>query len=139
MTPNHRTRKRSGYSIIAVLALMGLAGGLFVGWTRNALRGDRQTRIAHEHAQAEQLASAALSRAAARLAQDPEYQGESWRLAPDELGQSYAAFVTIAVTGTGDDGGARQATARVELPPGENRRVLHTQSLKLPNLSEGES
>ncbi len=136
MTPNNPTRKRPGYSIVAVLALMALAGGLFVNWTRSTLSQDRQTRVAHEHAQAEWLASAAVSRAAARLAQDPEYQGETWRLTPDDLGQNYAAQVSISITG---QAGARQATAQVELPPGEHRRVLHTQSVNLPDSSEGES
>lgn len=129
MTPRPNANRRGGFSTIAVLALFALAGALFLVWTRDALQQQRQVRLNHEHAQAEQLAAAALSRAAAQLAADAEYDGEVWRLTADDLAQAYDAEAAISVAA--DDDQPTTITAVVTLPQGDTPRVSVTRSTVL--------
>lgn len=136
MTRFSRKSSRRGFSIIAVLALLTLAGSLFVTWTRHTLREHRQTRLNHQQTQAEWLANSALTRAVSRLSSDASYSGETWQLSPEDLDQSYAAEVRIDV----DTEDSRiTLTATVDLPPGESRRVRHTQSVVLSKPSAGDT
>lgn len=129
MKPN-----RSGFSLIAVLALLSLAGSLFVVWTRQSLQLSQQTRLSHQRVQAEWLAASALKLIAEQWAADASYRGEPWTLSPDELGQAYAASIEVAVAERND---ATWATVTVTSPPGDNARVRCTQQIKLNQPPKG--
>lgn len=130
--------RRRGFSIIAVLALFVLTGSLLTVWARDALQQHQQTQLAHQRTQAEWLATSALARAAARHAavdQDDgdrddiqQYDGEVWKLSPAELGQAYAAEVTITVDAEADP---RLVTAVVRLSSGDRRLVQLTRAAEL--------
>jgi hypothetical protein len=67
-----------------------------------ALMHQRQQRAAEWRMQAEWLVEAAVDRAAARLALDPDYSGETWQIADAALGARAAAVVVIEVRRTDD-------------------------------------
>ncbi len=95
MTPN-RTR-RKGLAIIPALVCLLLVSLLCVAMIklsrtqRNAAR-DEQSRM-----QVEWLAESGASRARARLAADPDYRGETWKIPAEAIGGHKPAQVTIAV------------------------------------------
>jgi hypothetical protein len=65
-------------------------------------------------AQAQWLAEAALERAAARLKASPDYKGETWTIAAEELDGRHAGVVRIEVKPAGDDDAAAPRKVRVE-------------------------
>lgn len=133
--PARKTR-RAGFSMIAVLALIAMAAGMFVSWTRDTVRRDHACRTAHESAQARWIADSALARASAQLRSNDGYTGETWRLTANQLSQSYDAEVVITVESAEQDA---TVAVQVSLPPGDTRRVLHSQTLTIPNPSAEEN
>lgn len=62
----------------------------------------RQSRVDEWGAQADWLVAAAANRAAAQLANDTSYQGETWQIEAARLGGRHAAEVEIGVDIAGD-------------------------------------
>jgi hypothetical protein len=94
--------------------------------------------------QAEWLAQSGIDRALARLSADPDYRGETWKLAPRDLDVSEtpatdrgpAAIVLIKVEKpTSTSGGARRLIkVQADFPPDLPRRARHsTQILVEPS------
>jgi len=103
--------------------------------------------------QAEWLAQSGIDRAVARLAAQPDYTGETWKLTPRDLNLSEpepdsassgpAALVHIAVEGPQDPGTAPRRLIKVQAdyPPDAPQRARHsTQVLvELNSLNRGVS
>ena len=124
------TRRRDGFVMIAVLALLFVASALAIAWTTDALRSHRQARLRHMHRQVEWLAESALGRAAAALRADADYNGEQWRATPDQLNQSYAAAVSIRIES--DPDGARRIVAEAVAPADSTPKARHTATRLAP-------
>ena len=121
--PAARRARRGVVIVIAVVAvlLVSLIGAALL---RLAVAHQRQVRREHSRLQADWLAEAGLSRAAARLAADPGYSGETWEVPPDDLGGRDAGVVTISIDRDAD--GAPAATAVAEFPRDTVSRVRAT-------------
>ncbi|MEZ6064910.1 MAG: hypothetical protein R3B90_04210 [Planctomycetaceae bacterium] len=68
-----------------------------------ALAQSRQTRMQHRHLQAEWLAQAGLDRAAARLAGNASYTGETWNIPAEQLGEAGEVRIMIDQPGEADE------------------------------------
>jgi Tfp pilus assembly protein PilX len=90
------TRKR-GIVLIVVLVGIGIAGVLALSVVQLAAAQRQALQTHYQRAQAAWLAESALERAAARLAADAAYHGETWRPAADELGGGQTGVVVIKV------------------------------------------
>ena len=75
-------------------------------------------RDEERRAQADWLAESALARASARLAVDPGYVGETWRIEPAELLDVGAADVSIAIGPVENEPRRRRVRVEAECPPG---------------------
>lgn len=87
---------RGAVVIVAMIALL-LVAMIGVSLLKLALAQQRQVRREQVRLQAEWLAEAGLERGAAQLARDPEYGGEEWEIAAEELDGRRAGLVRIAV------------------------------------------
>jgi hypothetical protein len=81
--------------------------------------------------QAEWLAESGLARAAARLAADPGYKGETWDVAAGALGGAEPGVVRIAVEAVKDAPGRRRVRAEADYPGGTSRRARLSKELIL--------
>jgi hypothetical protein len=116
-------RRRDGFvaalMVVVLFALVLLGGGLLrIIWLRHSdLRG------AERRLQAEWLAGSALDRAAARLADEPSYAGETWTIPADQLDGHHAASVLIEVRPVPGQPDRRTIRARADYPAVESRRA----------------
>jgi Tfp pilus assembly protein PilX len=88
--------RRGGFIIVVMICLL-VSGMLLTSLLKMALLQDRQLGCELARQQAAWLADSGLDRAAARLARDPAYAGESWNIAAAQLGGSDDALVEIRV------------------------------------------
>ena len=71
---------------------------MFVVLAKGAKAGREASELQFREVQAAWLAESGVERAAARLAADVKYTGETWTIPPDELGGENRATVRIEVT-----------------------------------------
>ena len=107
-TPNDRSHRRATGLMIVVIALLiivGMASSLF----RLAVLHHGQSRRFEMQAQADWLAREGARRAAARLADDRDFPGDTWRVTLDTLGP--IQVVTQVTTPT-----SRESTRGISSP-----------------------
>jgi type II secretory pathway pseudopilin PulG len=96
--------ERPGAVLLTVLVAMTVAT-MLAGVAMSYLLRQRDSLARQAtRAQCRWLAEAALDRAAAQLARDAAYQGETWQLAADEHGLAAAAQARIEVSPAAGDG-----------------------------------
>ena len=100
------------YGMIA-LTLVALLGTLLV---KSALMQHRQARREQRRAQSQWLTEAALERAAARLATNPAYKGETWNVSSKQLDGRSAGRVLMTVESVPDKPDTRRVTVTAEYP-----------------------
>jgi hypothetical protein len=105
---------------VVLLALLRLA----VAW------GD-VARDEEQHLQANWLVESALDRAAARLAADADYAGETWRVAPQLLGGREAAVVKIEVERLPESPARRRICVRADYPEDTPHRVRQSKQFEI--------
>lgn len=88
---------RGGVIVAAVLVCLLVASMLGLSLIRTMLVYHRQMQAAASNQQCFWLAEAAVERAERRLADDPDYEGETWTVGSDVLGGSQPAAATIEV------------------------------------------
>ncbi len=121
-------RRRPGFVIIPVLLCFVLIT-LICGAQLKITIAQREQIVADERRlQAEWLVESALDRAAARLAGSPEYAGETWSIAAEELGTRWPGAATIQVEKDKARPRARRVTVVADYPrDGERRSRLRKQ------------
>lgn len=87
---------RRGTILLLVLVSVLIAGALMASVVRSTTLRRAQQRQEFARWQASRLADSGLARAAARLASDPNYRGETWSIAAEILG-GRPGRVTIAL------------------------------------------
>jgi hypothetical protein len=92
-----------------LLVFLALAAMFMTGWLTSAASERRAARLAEERLQAAWLAESAVGRAAAQLARDGDYRGETWQIPADQLAGGYNAVIKIKIERT--DAEAASATA----------------------------
>ena len=123
--------RRSGF--VAVIALIGLllTGMIGTSLVRLAITRHRQLQGQTLHVQAEWLAESGLERAAARLAADAGYSGETWDLTADSLGGRHAGRVVITIQRGDNDEGRVQVTAVADYPLDAAERARSRRAVRL--------
>ena len=128
-----RNRTRRGFIAAAVLLgliVLAMLMGLLI---RSALIRRTETARAERRLQAETLARSGLERAAARLATNPGYDGETWEITADSLGKRDSGLVRIAVEKIDGQPDRRRVTSRADYPgrPESRSRVTRTRIVEL--------
>lgn len=107
-------RSRRGTALVAALialTIVGILGGVLV---RRGLDSNRRAALSAREAQTEALWQSGLDRARARLAADPQYNGETWAIPAAALGGRSSGKITIRVAAVAD--GPAHATIQAEFP-----------------------
>jgi Tfp pilus assembly protein PilX len=92
-----RPNRRSGAVLVVVLVCLTVAAIMLVVVARQAGIVRRAVERSQSSLQAQWLAEAGAERAVARLASDPAYAGETWRISAKELGTPNDAEVRITI------------------------------------------
>jgi type II secretory pathway component PulK len=119
----HNPPRRRGVVLLAVIVLVGVASLVAVSILKLAAARRETLRGELRQLQSDWLAESGLERAAARLAADPRYPGETWILDPETLGGRDAAVVRIEVQPVPGQAGRRLVRVRADYPDDARRRA----------------
>lgn len=128
--PRTRRAPRFGVVLVAALVCLLVITGIVGGMLHGAIRGRRQLHAERDLRQTELLLAAGAARAANRLADEPEYDGETWRLESEEILGRGAGVVTIQ-TSPGDNAESWQVTIVAEYPAGSELSIRRTRILTI--------
>jgi hypothetical protein len=107
MIPVRSEKQRGGSIVVCVLVCLLVASTMVTVTTTWALRSRREVRLGHQMRQTELLLDAGVLRAARRLQDSSDYQGESWRPAA-AITRFDNALVEIRVTADEQDSASRR-------------------------------
>ena len=126
-----RRRSRSGIVLVTVIVLTFVTSVLMVIWVRSAISRHQQSKRRAWELQALWLVEAGLERTAARLAEDQNYQGETWQIGAEELGGQRSAAVQIKIDVVPGSADLRLATVSATYPDTEFQRARRTKQVTL--------
>lgn len=122
---------RRGAVLVIVMVCLMLISLLMASLLKSALLQRRQIVKEQNRVQAEWILESALERAALQRLQDPKYQGEIWKINPDELGTRYAGSAEIILNREGKDKNRISIQARVTYPEQTPFSVTRTKKVIL--------
>jgi len=126
--PASRGRRR-GYMLLAAMICLLLVSLVSTSLLRTALLQYKQVRNQELEAQALWLAEAGIERAAARLARDPNYAGETWQITLSPADKPMPASVTIAVVAKTATQPAQHVTVVAVYPTDRAQRAQVTKTV----------
>ena len=115
-----------GAVLVAVMICLAVAMVILATRLRAAVAERRQISRIEQDAQADWLAESAIARGASRLAAEPAYRGETWKLTPDELHARGTGAVVISVEDVKDQ--PRRRLVRVQASLGTEPTQLSRRS-----------
>lgn len=121
--------------VMVCLLIISVAGGSAL---KIALTQRRQMQREQLRCQAEWLADAAVSRGAARLQNDPAYEGEAWKVSAAQLGTGHAAAVDIRVAATDEASHRREVSVVVDYPDQTDQRARASRTISVDLLAKSE-
>ncbi|WP_435006687.1 hypothetical protein P12x_004191 [Tundrisphaera lichenicola] len=110
-----RSRRRGLVSIVVLIALIVIAL-IGAGLLKAVLARRVEIGLEERRIQATWLAESALDRAEARLAESSDYQGESWEISAQELGNRGSGTVLIQVEEVPEHFDRRRVRIRADFP-----------------------
>ena len=124
---------------MVALVCVAVASVFMVVMVRRALGEWKMVRLEARQVQCRWLAESALDRAAARLASDPKYQGEAWKipaarlLGREQAAESESAAVKIEVTAPAGKPAQRLIRVQADWPEAaaERARVSKQATIEL--------
>jgi Tfp pilus assembly protein PilX len=118
--------RRRGAVLALVLVCLMVAMALLVSIAKLAAGGRRMVQAEAQQVQAAWLAESGLQRAAAQLAADPDYQGETWSLPAELLPGTRPAAVKIEVQPVPAQPDQRLVRVQADYPDDPQHRARHT-------------
>ncbi len=107
---------RQGFALLAVMCCLIAVSFLVVNWLKTTSFERERLRGAERRLQADWLAEAAIERAAAKLAKNDDYSGETWNIAAADLGGTDAAAVEIKVSSNSKRASERTISVSADFP-----------------------
>jgi Tfp pilus assembly protein PilX len=125
-------RYRRAVVLLVVIVCLGVAAVMFVSVLKLVAVQKRLLEAEWQRAQAGRLAESAIQRAAARLAADPAYAGETWRLSAEELAQPDNGVATIRVESIVGQADHRRVRVEADYPDHPQLRARQEREAILP-------
>jgi len=121
--PTWRPAKhRAGFILVVAIVCLAMASVVFLAVLRTALAEQDAMRTDAWLQQAGWLAESGIERAAARLAADPAYAGETWNIPADAFRGDDAAVVVIEVETPTGQPARRVIRVRADYPDAPRHR-----------------
>jgi type II secretory pathway component PulK len=119
--------------VVAVLVCLLIVTSIIGSMLHSALHARRQLRVERDRRQAELLVEAGADRAAARLAADPTFRGDTWNLSAESIVDRGAGRVSTEIS-PHDVSGEWQLRVVAEYPLGRDFpiRRSHTFPISAP-------
>ncbi|MEN6493565.1 MAG: hypothetical protein ABFD16_04665 [Thermoguttaceae bacterium] len=117
---------RRGAAVVVAIVCLVVAATIFLTLVRTMIAQRDSVEASAWRIQATWLAESGLERAAARLAADSAYRGETWTLAAEQLDAHNAAVVRIEVQPVADSPNARQVRVQADFPNHPEHRARQT-------------
>jgi hypothetical protein len=105
-------------ALVSLLIAMALLGTML----QAAVQSRRQLRIERDLRQCELLQRAGIDRAAAQIARQPDYAGETWVVPAGALGREHQAHVTVRIP-TDSTTPTRRIEILAEYPYGDETSI----------------
>ncbi len=112
----NRRHVRRAMLLISLLISLGIVMALVASWMRTIALEQRHVRATADRVQAEYLAASGVQRAAAQLAINPEYAGETWRIDGESLDMRAGASVVIKIASSADNPRSHRVTVEASFP-----------------------
>jgi hypothetical protein len=112
---------------------------LFASWIKTMTLERNQLRAQQDRLQTEYLASSGLERAAAQLAKNSGYPGETWQISAESFGGLAAATVDIRVLPVPDESAARLVRVVADFPAEGTARARRSKEIKIVLNTLGEA
>jgi Tfp pilus assembly protein PilX len=100
---NVQSDPRRGFTMVLALVCLLVVATIGATTVRTLVSEHRQATRQQRQLQTLWVAESALERAAAQLAADPDYTGETWQIAADEIGGPWPAKAVIRVEPAASD------------------------------------
>ncbi len=123
--------RRRGAAIVVVLAGLAAATVMFVAATKLMLVQQKTIELRSRQVQAGWLAESGVQRAAARLAADANYRGETWQISPADLNGRDGGTVAIRVTPLPDKPDRRAVHIDADYPADPQDRARETRDITI--------
>jgi hypothetical protein len=138
---NLRSRKtcpprQRAFMLIAVLVSLTLVMMLFAAWIKTVARAGEQLRAQQYRLQAEYLVDSALGRAAAQLAANPRYTGETWRPTVHGAGADRTGNVTIEIVAAPEPAARRLLRVVADYPEHGIDRARRSKEIQIGPAAE---
>ena len=126
-------RKRRHRGVVLPIVLIGLLVITMFGAAiaRSLVSQSKHARRLEWQQQAAWLAESGVQRASNRLANEADYEGETWRIDSDNSGLDAAAVVLIHVEQADESDGGHLVTVEALYPADSIRRVTHRRELTM--------
>jgi len=118
-----RPVRHRGAVLLVAVVLIAVASVIFLSLLRLSVAQRGRVESEAWQLQAAWLAESALERAAARLADEPDYQGETWTLSAEDLGTRHGAAVTIQTETMAEQRQRRLIRVEADYPDRPQRRA----------------
>lgn len=126
-----RANNRRGAALLFAMIALLLASVIGAALLKTALTQRRQARREQHRAQSAWLAESGIERAAALLAGNADYKGETWNVAATELGGNQAGRVVITVTPVSTDADQRRIRVTAEFPAATQQRSRTSKTIEV--------
>jgi len=123
---------RGGFLMLTALVCVVLTVALAGLIARTIVVNMQYDRAQRWRMQCQWLAEAGVERAIARIAADPDFTGETWRIGPEQLDGRHAAVVWMAVASDPREPAERLLNVQADFPDAPHARVRHTRTVRLP-------
>ena len=120
---------RAGFVSIAVLIALLVIGLVCAGLLKVALARRTEVVMEERRLQAGWLAESGVDRAVARLAASAAYDGETWEIPAEDLGNRGAATVAIRVERVPDRPDRRKVRVQADYPTGSDLRSRQSREI----------
>jgi Tfp pilus assembly protein PilV len=125
-----RIRRRGAVLLVALVVII-VAAAVFVSVLKLSVAERRRVQTEAWQVQAAWLAESGMERAAAQLAADPLYRGETWSLSADHLGAAHGAVVRIEVDTVQDQEQRRLVHCEADYPDHPQQRARHSKQVMM--------
>ncbi len=123
--------KRGGFLMLTTLVCVALVVAMAGLMARMFVVHSQYGRAQFRRMQCQWLVDSGIERAAARLAADAEFTGETWRIEPEELDGQNAALVHIDVASDPTKPEDWLITVQADYPAEQPTRVRQTRTVHL--------